>query len=284
MLGRRSDWLSARAEPVWFNAYRAVDGQGQDDDFGATLEVQWRIHIEGRAPYDLPQRRIGSPLWTIAGERRGRHWWNPRVRATHGLLREIGVPCRVHPEKSDKLELDWSTAYDEHEPTWDRMDAVAKGVAQRRDGPLGRLLAPLEYARLPKLSPADQAQIDREAEAEAARIDRTVGIGVDGREQADLQTLMAENELIQAEMKERKRLRKHGIQSFADVIAVEGPSQPGSWLYTVRLRVIDPSGGTRVVDRRMGMNDAMVQQIRRKGRVKVRIDPHDPQNVALVIS
>lgn len=281
MLGRRSDWLPARAEPVWFNAYRAVDGTGQTDDFGATVEVQWRIHMDGRAPYDLPQRRITGPLWIIEGERRGRHWWNPRVRPTHGLLREIGVPCRVHPEQANRIDIDWSAAYDEHEPAWDRMDAVEKGVAQRRDGPLGRLLAPLEYARLPKYTREEQAQIEREADAEAARIDRTVGIG---QEPGDLQTLQAEGELIQAEIKERKRLRKQGIEGFADVLGIDSPTQAGSWLYTIHLQVIDPRGGTRVVQRRMGMNDGMVQQIRRKGRVKVRIDPQDPDNVSLVIS
>jgi hypothetical protein len=85
-------------------------------------------------------------------------------------------------------------------------------------------------------------------------------------------------------MKERKRLRKQGIEGFADVLGIDGPTQAGSWLYTIHLQVIDPRGDTRVVSHRMGMNDAMVQQIRRKGRVKVRIDPQDPQNVALVIS
>lgn len=284
MLGLRKDWLPARAEPVWFNAYQATGAEGETDDFVATLEVQWRVHVDGRAPYDLPQRTITAPFWVIAGANRGRRWFNPRVRATHGLLREIGVPCRIHPEQSDKLDIDWSSAYDDHEPAWDRMDAVAKGVAQRRDGPLGKLLAPLEYMRLPKYTAAEQAEIDREAEAEAARIDRTVGIGVDSREQADVQTLMAENQLIQAEMKERKRLRKHGIKGFADVLGIDGPTQPGSWLYTLHLQVMDPRGGTRVVVHRMGMNDAMVQQIGRKGRVQVRIDPNDPDNVSLVIS
>ena len=281
MLGRRSDWLPARAEPVWFNAYRSTDGSGQEDDFVATLEVQWRIHAAGRPPYDLPQQRITAPMWVIEGERRGRHWWNPRVRATHGLLRELGVPCRVHPENPDTLDIDWSAAYDEHEPAWDRMDAVAKGVAQRRDGPLGKLLAPLEYARLPKVGAAEQAQIDREAEAEVARLDHVTGVGATA---VDGASLIEENALIQAEMKERKRLRKQGIEGFADVLGIDGPTQPGSWLYTIRLQVIDPRGGTRVVDHRMGMNDAMVQQIKRKGRVKVRIDPQDPQNVALVVS
>ena len=281
MLGFRQGWLPARAEPVWYRAYRQTDAAGGEDDFVATLEVQWRIHRDGHAPYDLPQQRITAPLWIIDGETRGRHWWNPRLRGTRGMLREIGVPCRVHPEEADRIDVDWSTAYDEHEPAWDRMDAVAKGVAQRRDGLLGRLFAPLEYIRLPKFSAAEQAEIDREAEAEAERIDRSVGIGV---EPADVQTLLAENEVIQAEIKDRKRLRKHGIEGFADVLGIDPPTQGGSWLYTLHLQVIDPRGGTRVVQRRMGMNDGMVQQIRRKGRVKVRIDPQDPNNVALVIN
>jgi hypothetical protein len=279
MFGSRSNWLPARAEPVWFNAYRSRNEESEG--FSAILDVQWRVHIDGRAPYDLPQRCVSSPLWTIEGDRHGRRWFHPRLRATHGLLREIGVPCRVHPEQPDKLDIDWSAAYDEHEPAWDRMDAVAKGVAKRRDGPLGKVLAPIEYLRLPNYSTAEQSQIEREAAAEAARIDRSVGIGLPP---GDTNTLIAEGEEIQAEIKERKRLRKHGIKGHADVLGIDPPTQAGSWLYTLHLQVLDPRGGTRVVQLRMGMNDAMVQQVRRKGRVSVRIDPDDPNIVALVIS
>ena len=57
MLGSKRDWLPARAEPLWFNAYRPTNEHHEEDDFAANLQVQWRIHIEGRTPYEFEEKR-----------------------------------------------------------------------------------------------------------------------------------------------------------------------------------------------------------------------------------
>jgi len=278
MLGRRNDWIPARAEPLWHQAYNVVNDQGADD-FSAGLDVQWRVHIQGRAPYEFEEKRR-APLWVIKGTGHGRHWFLFRLRATHGLLREVGVPCRVHPDNPHKLDIDWSQAYDEHQPIWDRMDAVAKGVTARRDGPLGKLLAPIEYMRLPKFSAEEQEAIDREIDAEVARQDKATGVGATGHTADDLAKLQAEGKFIQAQQKEAKRLRKQGRRAFATVLELSGPSGPASWLYTVRLQIHEPDGGTRVVDHSQGMNYAMTQRLKPGSRLTVRIDPLDPERVA----
>lgn len=182
MLGRRNDWIPARAEPLWHQAYNIVGDLGATDDFAAGLDAQWRVHIDGREPYEFTEEGRRAPLWIIKGTGHGRHWFLIRARATRGLLREVGVPCRVDPDNRERIDIDWPRAYDEHQPFWDRMDAFSKGVTARREGPLGKLLAPIEYMRLPKLSPQEQAAIDREIDAEVARQDEATGIGYEPEE------------------------------------------------------------------------------------------------------
>ena len=281
---RRNDWIPARAEPLWHSA--GQNGRGWivlDQETKASLDVQWRIHVDGREPYEFEEANRSAPLWVIKGERAGRRWYHLRLRATHGLLREVGVPCRVDPSDPHRIDIDWSRAYDEHQPFWDRMDAVSKGVTARREGPLGKLLAPIQYMRLPKFSPQEQAAIDREIEAEVARQDAATGIGYEPEEYLDAQTLMAEGEFIKAQQKEAKRLRKQGVQAYAEVVELSGPTGPGSWLYTVRLQVHDPATGPRVVEHRQGMNYAMTQRMKPGERLRVRINPLDRERIAFEI-
>jgi hypothetical protein len=190
------------------------------------------------------------------------------------------VPCWIDPSDPKKIDVDWSRAYDEHAAAWERMDAVAKGVTSRREGPLGKLLAPVQFAGLRKFSAEEQAEIDRETEAEVARHDRATGHGAPGEAVLDTATLMAESELIQAQQKEAQQFRNRGNSCCATVIDVCGPTGPASWLYTIRLEVHDPQGGSRVVEHRQGLNYAMVKRLAPGSRQHIRVDPADPQRIA----
>jgi hypothetical protein len=280
MLGRKEDWLPARAEPLWHRAYNIVGAEGETDSFAAGLDVQWRIHVVGREPYEFTEEGRRSPLWIIEGAGHGRRWFTFRLRASRGLLREVGVPCRVHPGKPYQIDIDWPRAYDEHQPAWDRMDAVSKGVTARRDGPLGRLLAPIEYVRLPSFTPDEQRAIDREVDAEVARQDAATAVGATADEMVDLATLEAEGRFIQGQQKEAKRLRRRGVPRYATVVDLNGPTGPGSWLYTVRLEIHEADGASRTVEHSQGMNYAMTQRLTPGARLRVRVDPADPQKVA----
>jgi hypothetical protein len=280
MFGGKRNWIPARAEPLWHQAYNITGAEGEVDDFGAGLDVQWRVHIDGREPYEFTEEKRRCPLWIIEGTGHGRHWFTLRLRASHGLLREAPVPCRVHPDDPHRIDIDWPRAYDEHQPLWDRMDAVEKGVTARRDGPLGKLLAPIEYMRLPKFSTQEQEAIDHEIDAEVARQDAATGVGFEPEEYVDVATLQSEHEFITAKQKEAKRLRKHGYQAYATVVGLSGPTGPGSWLYTVRLEIHEANGGSRIVDHSQGMNYAMTQRMKPGARLRVRVDPANPDNVA----
>jgi hypothetical protein len=266
MLGRRDDWLPARAEPLRHRAYTITGAEGGQDDFAAGLDVHWRVHIEGREPYEFSETRR-APLWTIRGGRHGRRWYHVRWRASHGLLREVGVPCRVHPEKPHKIDIDWSQAYDDHQPAWERRDHVGKAYTQRAEGPLGKLLAPVEYARLRKLPDHLQAEIDSEVNERIAR---------EAQLPPEQQAEVDEIEWIAQQGVEARRLWKDGRRTPARVTALEPPA-PGSLVYTIRLDV----QGLGAVGHRQALNDAWAAQLQPGMETVVMVDPADPTRLTL---
>lgn len=266
MLGRRKDWLPGRAVPLRHKASPITDGTGQTDDFGARLDVEWEVHVEGHEPYEFSETRR-APLWTIRGGRTGRRWYHVRVRASHGLRHEVGVPCRVHPENPNKIDIDWSRAYDEHQPVWDQLDHRKKAYTQRAEGPLGKLLAPLEFAGLSKLSPEEQAEVDREV---AERIER------EERLPPEQQAVVDENEWVAAHGKDARRLMKNGQRASATVTALAPPA-PGSVVWTIALEV----EGLGHVEHRQALNDAWAALLPPGATTAVAFDPADPSRMTL---
>jgi len=267
MLGRHSDWIPARAEPLWHEV--SPDGRWAvgDVETGASLDVRWRIHIDGREPYEFEEKSRSAPRWVVKGERTGRRWFHPRLRASRGLLREVGVPCRVHPDKPEKIDIDWSRAYDDHKPAWDRLDAHGKVYTQRAEGPLGKLLAPLEYAGLRKLSPEEQAEVDREV---AERIER------ENRLPPEQQAEVDENEWIAEEGRHARRLHKEGRRVGATVTAIAPPG-PRSIVWTIALEV----EGIGHVQHRQALNAAWAAQLQPGAETAVMVDPADPSRMTL---
>ena len=263
---RKRDWIPARAEPVWHRAYEFVGADDSHDPFEGRLDVQWRIHIEGREPYEFHELRR-APLWTIKGQRTGRRWFQPKLRASQGLLREVGVPCRVHPDKPEKIDIDWSRAYDEHKPNWDRLDAHGKAYTQRAEGPLGKLLAPLQYAGLRKLTPEEQAEIDSEV---TERIER------EERLPPEQQAVVDENEWIAAHGQDAVRLLKEGQRASATVAELRPPVE-GSLVWTIALEV----EGLGRVEHRQALNDRWAALLAPGSQTAVAYDPADPSRMTL---
>lgn len=265
MLGRK-DWIPARAEPVRHRAYEFTGADGAHDPFSGRLEVTWRIHIDGREPYEFQELRK-APLWTIKGNRIGRRWYRPRIRGSQGLLREVGVPCRVDPDKPDRIDIDWSAAYDDHQPAWERLDREAKAYSQRAEGPLGRLLAPVEYLGLKKASGEEQAEIDRKVEKRIAR---------DEALPPEVQAVVDENEWLAAEGKQARRLHKEGKRLPATVTALEPPA-PGSLIWTIALEV----EGLGPVRHRQALNAAWAAQLQPGAATSVLVDQAAPTVMTL---
>ena len=255
--------MRRRSSPV---GSRRTDSQGLGDWFEARIDVHWRVHVEGREPYEFSEIRR-APFWTMKHARHGRRFYHLRRRASHGLLREVGVPCRVHPQKPDKIDIDWSRAYDEHQPAWERLDAHAKAYSKRAEGPLGKLLSPLEYGGLPKLSAEEQAQVDREV---AERIEREERLPPEQQAQVD------ENEWIAAEGQEARRLHKEGRRANAKVTALERPA-PGSLVWTISLEV----EGIGPVEHRQAMNEKWAAILPPGTQTTVMIDPGDASRLTL---
>ena len=265
MLGK-GDWLAGRAEPLTFQTYEVHDAMGLDNPFNARLEVQWRVHVEGRQPYEFWETR-NAPLWTMKGHRTGRRWFQPRLRGSQGLLREVGVPCRVHPRNPEKIDIDWSRAYDEHQPAWDRLDARAKAYTQRAEGPLGKLIAPIEYLGLRKVSAEEQAQIDSEV---AERIER------EERLPPEVQAQVDENEWIAAHGQDAARLMKEGQRASATVAELRPPVE-GSLVWTIALEV----EGLGRVEHRQALNYRWAAMLAPGSQTSVAYYPADPARMTL---
>ncbi len=265
MFGRR-DWIPGRAYPLSHSAYEFTDSQGLGDWFEARLAVDWQVHVEGREPYEFSEVRR-APFWTMKRSRHGRRWYSTRWRATHGLLRDVGVPCRVHPAKPDKIDIDWSRAYDEHKPAWDRLDAHGKAYTQRADGLVGKVTAPIEYLGLGKLSAAEQAEVDRAVEER---------IEVEQRLPPEVQAQVDESEWIAAQGMEARRLLAEGDRRPARVTAL-APPPSGSLVYTISLEV----EGIGPVEHRQALNDRWAAMLAPGSQTAVMIDRSDPRRLTL---
>jgi hypothetical protein len=173
----------------------------------------------------------------------------------------------VHPNNPEKIDIDWTRAYDEHQPAWDRLDARAKAYTQRAEGPLGKLIAPIEYLGLRKVSAEEQAQIDREV---AERIER------EERLPPEVQAEVDENEWIAAQGIEALRLMKEGRRASATVATLAPPAE-GSLVWTIALEV----EGLGRIDHRQALNDAWAAMLSPGARTDVAYDPADPSRLTL---
>ena len=265
MLGGHKDWIPARAEPLNYTV-REGSAEGLENPFVGLMEVTWRIHIDGREPYEFSERRR-APWWTKRGSRYGRRWFHLRVRASRGLLREVGVPCRVHPDKPGKIDIDWSAAYDEHQPAWEHRDHRSKAYSKRAEGPLGKVLSPVEFAGLKKLSAEEQAEVDREVEERIAREEALP---------SHVQAVVDENEWVAAQGVEAQRLYKVGMRRSATVTALHSPPA-GSIVYTIGLDV----EGLGAVEHRQALNDAWAAMLAPGAQTAVMVDPADASRMTL---
>ncbi len=226
MFGGKSDWLKAHAEPVqhsaWFGGNDAEGHGGPTKEtqwlVGASLDATWRIHIPGREPYDVVKSHFDVPGWVVEGSLQGSRRWHVRVGGGNGLLREVGVPCLVHPEKPDKIDFDWKAAYKLHEPVWDKQDAIAKRVAAKNEGVLGKVIGQIQYFRPAKFTEAEKAEIEAAADVEVAKIQRHTGaemvdqnLQLNGWLHAEAQRLQATATRVTGKVKSRRPVPYEGI-------------------------------------------------------------------------
>ena len=236
-------WLPARAFPLRHSVYdhpsSGPEGGGGETvfDTSMSMSVLWRVEVEGRAPYELEEKRT-VPMWLSAAGPigPGNRWYKVRVRAQYGLMKSVGVRGFVDPADPSKLWVDWDASYKEHMAAWDREARVRREVEVRKggfDGALNRLANPLAG----KLRPEEEALVAERLEPEARR----------ERQQRDhlLQQLRGGDgppptdddyqELLRR-IDEQRRIQRKGRKTTATVVARE---ETGRTFATIPLVLLD---------------------------------------------
>jgi hypothetical protein len=184
-------WLTGRAfalkHAVSSHAY-GTEGPPEIET-SLALRVLWRVEVPDRAPYELEEERSG-PMWLDTGGLvgSGNRWYKVRLKPSFGLMRDLGVPCRVNPSQASEIWIDWDAAYKEHAPAWEREARVRREV-ERRKGGLDGALARLSHPLAGKLRPEEEAIVGERHAPEVAgeegelerRLDELARIVRDGR-------------------------------------------------------------------------------------------------------
>ncbi|HEX7133593.1 MAG TPA: hypothetical protein VF228_13540 [Iamia sp.] len=264
------------------------EGSGLDPgEYVVLMDVEWEVHVPGRAPYAVRDVGRKVPLWTresapLLGK--GKRFWSVRPRQTRGLLVEVGVPCLVAPDDPTRLWLDWDAAYDLHVPAWDRSIAVDQAIEQRRggiDAVIGKVLSPLR----PKLDPADEHLVDAaiaadvarspQAQAEAPILHRALNA-------SDEPPDPMEHAQVLDQVRRTVHLHQAGSEVPATVVAIAptGTTLCRTPEYELHLDVDDEDGIRRVVHREV-MGDSWAGRMAAGTRTLVCVDPGDPSRIAL---
>lgn len=280
-----------------YDPHRGVDGEGGETvidpaDYQLLMDVEWEVHVPGRAPFPLREDGRRCPLWCDASSflwGKGRRFWSVRLRETHGLLADVAVPCLVPPDRSDRIWVDWDEAYSAHLPAWDRMSAVERAVAERKggiDAVAERVLSPFR----PRLAAGDEHLVDEALAAEEARDARARAEGelvIRAMNMGFRPPKAAEHQALLAHVRWVLHLHEVGREVPATVasIAPTGRQLCRTPVYELHLDVADagPDGagsGRRVVHHEV-MNDAFAARMAAGTATTVFVDPADPGRIAL---
>lgn len=280
---RPNGWPAGRAYPVEFAVLSGgittagtdfVDLAIDSIEFSVEIDVRWWVEVPGRDDHEVAETGRPAPLW-VRGGHRGRRWWRLRKRAGRGLLPGVGVPCLVDPEDPGRLWLDWDAAYREHQPAWDREDAVDREVHRQRGSVVENAIGSLTLPGAPEASEADKARV-REYVEEERRRDAEVTAqfthpGVDAA--------VAERDALLASAEDAKQLRKRGRKDRATIVSRSdtGERLSGLTVYALELRLSDG----RTVLHREALPDRWARKLEPGESTKVRVDPDDPNRLAL---
>ena len=271
--------LAGRAYPLEIVPRTGGDGGGEQAWTGGMADVRWRIEIDGHPPYEF-QDSLDLPGWINPGHR-GRKVWNVRWRPSHGIQKDLGVPCRVDPGDQEFIAIDWDAAYEEHQAAWNRLDAQMRQVSRRRGG-IDNLIDKVTLRGAPDLDSAEAAELDRaidENREAAARAEAAASIPSE-----PVRSLMAERDGLQAQMNEAKRLKKTGRKVPARVLSCEetGAAVSGLPVWAIRAELREDGAPPRTIEQHLALAKFSVRGLRAGKDVTARVDPDDPSQVSLI--
>lgn len=283
------DWLAGRAFPVEHQVSPWPSSGGYEgNNWSVRLDAVWEVQVTGREPYRFSDERRTAPNWCQPDTLSGKRFYHWRLKGTHGLMPSVGVPIHVNPEDPHDLWIDWDAAYKEHVPAWEQKDRVDLAVARRRgavDGLVHRVLAPFAGN---SLKPGEETLVDeaiaagKAREAERAERDRP-------RVEAELRKMgmgpVAADE--QAEFarrtEEMKRIYEIGRHADATVVSNEdsGRKLGNIPMFLITLDIDDGGGVRRRLVYEHVWGPRVAKRYKPGKRVKVRIDPQDPDLITL---
>jgi hypothetical protein len=275
-------WIAARAYPVE-RAILAEDPDAEGSRGGVIetshrLEVTWEVHVEGREPIRFSEERRG-PAWILDGSPSGKRWYQPRLRRSHGLWKSVGVPGFVDPADPTNLWVDWDAAYEEHTHAWDRKGRVEREIASR-EGAFDRITHRIFNPFDGKLRPGEEAIVEAEMErrSEAAARSREQAIAANRSPIPD-----DEHAEIARRIAHAQWLKSKGRKATAVVVAQAATGRQVGQMPVLHITLdVEDGGATRrvVYEHIWGRPHAEMYPVGK--RIKVRVDPEDPQRVEIV--
>jgi hypothetical protein len=275
-------WLPARAFPI----ERELLDHYHDGTGGAPLietahryRFTWEVRVGDRAPLSFTEVR-NAPVWVRRDSPAGSRWYKPRLRASYGLMANVGVPGFVDPQDPTRLWVDWDAAYEEHEQAWEQQGRVDREIARREGGleyVTHRILNPLQG----KASADDAAAVQEELERRHERDERILAEGRERARELGFGPVEAGSEQARR-IAQLRRLQREGRRVKGVIVGQvdTGRTVADQPLIEVTIEIDDGDGKRRVVYEHIwGARAAATFKPGR--RVKVTVDPADPDVVEI---
>jgi hypothetical protein len=206
-------WLPARAfsESHGVSSHHYGAEGGPEIETSMHLRVTWRVEVPGRDPYELHEER-SVPNWLDGGGLLGNgdRWYKVRVKPQYGLLKEVGVPCVVHPDDPSQIWIDWDAAFKAHEPVWEREARVRREV-MKRGGGIDAVLSKLTNPLVGRLRPEDEPYVQEAM--------KRAGVRAAEFQPVKNPVLEAAGEEIKRRMDELARIQREGRKVPARVVS-----------------------------------------------------------------
>ena len=283
-------WVAGRAIPVEHSAVNwrgsGEDGSSASGRLSVRLDALWEVHVDGREPYRFSEERRTAPNWCEYHTHAGKRWYRARFRVSHGLMASVGVPVHVNPQDPEELWIDWDAAYKEHVPAWKQKDRVDLAIARRggtAEGLVHRVMSPSagklkagEEHLVDETIAANKAREAETLERDRPRVEeqmRKMGFApVTGDEQAE----------YARRSEEMKRIYESGRPCQATVVANQDSGRKLANVPVIVLTLdVEDAGTVRRVEYEHVWGPRHAKRYKPGKRIEVRIDPQDPDAIAL---
>ncbi len=290
---RPSGWTAGHARPRHHRTYEPArgpeDGEGSaldPSEWVLLMDATWEVHVPGWAPYEVQVAGRKVPQWVRSSSLggKGKRYWSVKLRETHGLQADVGVPCLVDPTDPRRVWFDWDAGYELHVPAWRRQSGIRTGIAERKGG-IDGLLNRLNPLRT-RLDPRDDHHVDAAIAAEQAEWDRATAEGellIRALNLGFRPPKPEEQHQVMDHVRWCLHTIEHGRRVPATVVAIAptGGTICRTPVYELHHDVADDGGPPRRVVHHEVMNDAWAGRLVAGTAITVALAADDPNRLAL---